>query len=322
MPHLDEIPLAAIEPDPAQPRKHFDAGDLAELAASIRAFGLLQPIVVRPLDSGRFRIVMGERRWRACRLANLAQVPVRILPNMTDEQAFEAALAENLNRADMRPSEEAAAYATLLARGRAVADIATMYGKTTRWVQMFLDLLDLLPYALDQVDAGTLPLQVAWATSRLQPAGQQTVLRRWVRGEFTDARDAAAFAQACRDTEGQLALVVDTQDVETKQRIVRERRRLLSKIERLGHAGAILAEIGATDEKELAQLLAAAQGRVHVSRARTRAIDQAPPTARAQLPKAAAITAAATVAVTPGLLDDPTPGAAASTPAAVTMPIA
>ena len=105
---IETLPLREIEPDPAQPRKTFDEETLAELAASISEHGLLQPIAVRPHGVDRYLIVAGERRWRACRMAGLTEAPV-VVKDVTDEQAMELALVENLQREDLDPVEEALA---------------------------------------------------------------------------------------------------------------------------------------------------------------------------------------------------------------------
>lgn len=101
-----ELQLGDIVPNPQQPRKHFDAATLAELAESIRVHGILQPLVVRPRDDGRHELVAGERRWRAAQTAGLAEVPVVVL-KLSDRQAMEIALIENLQRADLTPLETA-----------------------------------------------------------------------------------------------------------------------------------------------------------------------------------------------------------------------
>ena len=112
---IETLPLREIEPDPGQPRKTFDDETLAELSASIAEHGLLQPIAVRPKPSGGYFIVAGERRWRASRMAGLTEVPV-IVKDVTDEQAMELALVENLQREDLDPVEEAAGIRELMTR--------------------------------------------------------------------------------------------------------------------------------------------------------------------------------------------------------------
>ena len=98
------LPLAKIEPRADQPRKRFDEAALAELSESIREYGLIQPITVRPLESGYYQIIAGERRWRASRMAGLTEVPVRVI-TADEQRAMEMALVENLQREDLNPIE-------------------------------------------------------------------------------------------------------------------------------------------------------------------------------------------------------------------------
>ena len=104
---------AYIEPNRDQPRKQFDEAALADLAASIGQHGVLQPLLVRPLPGGGYQLVAGERRWRASRMAGLTEVPV-VVREMTDREASELALIENLQRQDLNPIEEALGYRTLM----------------------------------------------------------------------------------------------------------------------------------------------------------------------------------------------------------------
>ena len=103
---VSTLRLAEIEPDKNQPRKAFDDTALSELAASITEHGVLQPIVVRPSPAGGYIIVAGERRWRAARLAGLTEIPA-LIKDISDTQAMEIALIENLQREDLDPVEEA-----------------------------------------------------------------------------------------------------------------------------------------------------------------------------------------------------------------------
>ncbi len=109
------LPLAELEPDPSQPRKTFREETLSQLAKSIEENGLLQPIAVRPTLSGGYTIIAGERRWRAARMAGMTQVPV-IIREVTDQQAMELALIENLQREDLDPMEQAEGFQQLLTR--------------------------------------------------------------------------------------------------------------------------------------------------------------------------------------------------------------
>src|SRR5947209_8265291 len=108
-----EIPIDQIEPNPRQPRKMFDVGALDELALSIKASGVIQPVVVRRGLAGRWQLIAGERRWRAARQAGLDRIPA-VVREATDAETLELALVENLLREDLNPMEEAEAYQRLL----------------------------------------------------------------------------------------------------------------------------------------------------------------------------------------------------------------
>ena len=110
---VSTLAIGEIEPNPDQPRKDFTPEALSQLAESIKEHGILQPLVVRPRPSGRYQIVAGERRWRAARVAGLTELPV-VIKELTDEQACEVALVENLVRADLNPIEEALAIKNLM----------------------------------------------------------------------------------------------------------------------------------------------------------------------------------------------------------------
>lgn len=107
------LSISEIEPDRGQPRTNFSEEALSELEASIREFGVLQPLLVRPMSDGSYKIVAGERRWRAARRAGLSEVPV-IIKSLTDAQAAAIALIENLQREDLNPIEEAAGIKKLI----------------------------------------------------------------------------------------------------------------------------------------------------------------------------------------------------------------
>ncbi|MBW7946098.1 MAG: ParB/RepB/Spo0J family partition protein [Sphingomonadaceae bacterium] len=137
------LPMAMISPNPKQPRRRFDETAQAELIASVKRQGLLQPILVRPVDGGRFEIVAGERRWRAAQAAQLHDVPV-LVRRLTDEEAFEVALVENVQRQDLNAIEEAEGYKRLIDDyGHTQEDIARIVGKSRSHVANMVRLLDL-----------------------------------------------------------------------------------------------------------------------------------------------------------------------------------
>jgi ParB family chromosome partitioning protein len=142
---LAEIPVSAIEPNPAQPRSHFDEEMLASLAASIREVGVLQPILVRPLENGRYQLVAGERRWRAAKRVGLPTVPA-LIRTVPDESSLEHALVENLHRQDLNPLEEAAAYQQLVEGfGLTHDEVAARVGRSRAAVSNTLRLFQLPP---------------------------------------------------------------------------------------------------------------------------------------------------------------------------------
>lgn len=151
---IETLPLREIEPDPGQPRKTFDDETLAELSASIAEHGLLQPIAVRPKPSGGYLIVAGERRWRASRMAGLTEVPV-IVKDVTDEQAMELALVENLQREDLDPVEEAAGIRELITRCDLTQEqAARKLGKSRSALANSLRLLSLPETVLELLKSG------------------------------------------------------------------------------------------------------------------------------------------------------------------------
>ncbi len=138
-----EAQLSQISPNRRQPRRHFDETALEELAASIRQFGVIQPLVVRPISEGRFEIIAGERRWRAAELAGLKSVPI-IVRAADQQETLELALIENVQREDIRPLECADAYKMLIDEfGLTQEEVALRVGKTRVTVTNTLRLLKL-----------------------------------------------------------------------------------------------------------------------------------------------------------------------------------
>ena len=153
---IETLPLREIEPDPDQPRKTFDDETLAELASSIAEHGLIQPIAVRPKVSGGYLIVAGERRWRACRMAGLTEAPV-VVKDVTDEQAMEIALVENLQREDLDPVEEAMGIRELMTRCNLTQEqAARKLGKSRSALANSLRLLNLPENVLELLKSGFL----------------------------------------------------------------------------------------------------------------------------------------------------------------------
>ncbi|MBR4868087.1 MAG: ParB/RepB/Spo0J family partition protein [Clostridia bacterium] len=147
------VRLSEIEPNKNQPRKHFDQDAIDDLADSIRRYGLLQPLTVRPLQTG-YQLVAGERRWRACRIAGLTEVPV-IIKDLTDSEVAEIALVENLQREDLNPIEEAAGYQSLMDDFHLTQeDVSQRVGKSRSAVANAVRLLGLPKEILVLVETG------------------------------------------------------------------------------------------------------------------------------------------------------------------------
>lgn len=137
------LPISEIEPNRSQPRREFDEKALSELAESIAQHGLLQPILVRPLTLGGYEIVAGERRYRACRMAGITEVPV-IIRELSESETMELALIENLQREDLTPLEEAEGYSVLMKEhGFTQEDVAKSVGKSRPAIANSLRLLNL-----------------------------------------------------------------------------------------------------------------------------------------------------------------------------------
>ena len=137
-----ELPIGAIEPNPQQPRKSFSADEGAALARSVREHGVLQPLLVRRIDDDRYQLVAGERRWRAARAAGLAHVPVAVI-DAPDADMLTLALVENLQREDLNPIEQAAAFQYLLDAGLTQAQVAQRVGRSRSTVANAVRLLQL-----------------------------------------------------------------------------------------------------------------------------------------------------------------------------------
>ncbi len=167
------LPLQRVEPNPAQPRKHFDEEALQALADSIAEHGVVQPLAVRAAADGYYQIVAGERRWRAARLAGLEEVPVVVL-EADDRTAMELALIENLQRQDLNPIEEAKGYQALLTQyGMSQEETAAQVGKSRPAVANALRLLTLPQAVQEMLEDGRLSAGHARAVLTLRGEARQ-----------------------------------------------------------------------------------------------------------------------------------------------------
>jgi ParB family chromosome partitioning protein len=187
--YFQEIPVESITPNPRQPRQVFDEDALDELSASIRAVGLLQPVVVRQVVPGRYEIVMGERRWRACQIAGLPEIPA-IVRETSDDDLLRNALIENLHREQLNPLEEAAAYQQLLEDFSAThEELARKIGRSRPHISNTIRLLNLPAAVQKRVAAGVLTAGHARALLGVDDPEAQEQLAHRIVAEGLSVRD-------------------------------------------------------------------------------------------------------------------------------------
>jgi ParB family transcriptional regulator, chromosome partitioning protein len=177
---LAMLAVADIAPHPGQPRSHFDEAALAELAASIAARGVIQPVIVTSIGEGRYQLVAGERRWRAAQRAQLHDIPA-IIRDLSDREVTALALIENLQREDLNPIEEARAYHRLAEdEGLTQAEIAKLVDKSRSHVANLQRLLTLPTLVIELVEEGRLTMGHARALIGVEGAlelAQQAVAK-------------------------------------------------------------------------------------------------------------------------------------------------
>jgi ParB family transcriptional regulator, chromosome partitioning protein len=186
--YFEEVPVGSVTANPRQPRQVFDEDALSELAESIKIVGLLQPVVMRKLEPGRYEIVMGERRWRACQLAGLDVVPA-IVRETSDTDLLRDALIENLHREQLNPLEEAAAYQQLLDDFSATHDeLARKVGRSRPHISNTIRLLNLPAPVQKRVAAGVLSAGHARALLSVPDAATQEHLAHRIVAEGLSVR--------------------------------------------------------------------------------------------------------------------------------------
>lgn len=187
-----KVAIDLIIRNPKNPRKHFAEADLQDLASSIRQHGIVQPVVVRPINDGRYEIIAGERRWRAAQLAGLNDVPV-LVREVDDRTALELAIVENVQRADLNALEEALGYEQLIAEhGYTQNDLGEIIGKSRSHVANSLRLLKLPELVREMITAGSLSAGHARA---LVPTSDPVGLARTVVNRGLSVRDTERLAQ-------------------------------------------------------------------------------------------------------------------------------
>jgi ParB family chromosome partitioning protein len=185
---LIDLAVDHLEPNRLQPRKHFDEESLASLTASVRELGVLQPILVRAVEDGRYELIAGERRWRAAKRAGMVSIPA-IVRTSTDTHSLEQALVENLHRQDLNPLEEAAAYQQLIEDFQLTHDeLATRMGKSRAAITNTLRLFQLPPSVQRMVADGQLAAGHARALLGTPDRSFQEALARRVIAESMSVR--------------------------------------------------------------------------------------------------------------------------------------
>ncbi len=185
---LTEINIKQIVPNINQPRRNFDPEKLAELTASIKEHGLVQPIIVRPYN-GSYQIVAGERRYRACKQLGLKTIPA-IIKNLSDEEVTEISLIENIQRQELNPIEEAKAYKRLVDEfGLTQEEIAKKVSKSRPFIANFLRLLNLSREVLDLVENGDISVGHARALLTLNDPSMQYMVATKIIDENLSVRE-------------------------------------------------------------------------------------------------------------------------------------
>lgn len=253
-PGVTRLPLDRLRPNRLQPRSRFDEAGLEELAESIRAQGVIQPIVAVPATDGGYTIVAGERRWRAAQRAGLTEVPVVVREPAGDRQLLELALVENLQRADLNPIEEAEAYRALTESfGLAQQEVATRVGKARTTVTNTLRLLKLPEEVLDLLRDGRLTAGQARPLLSLDDEERQVELARRAAEEGLSARDLERLTQPAEKVEREKrpAPAKDGNTAAAEERLTR---RLQAKVDirRRGQRGSL--SIHFHSEEELMRL--------------------------------------------------------------------
>ena len=202
-PEIREIPLDRLEADPRQPRRSIDQLRLQELADSIRIHGVVQPVLVRALPEGRYQIIAGERRWRACALLGRSTLPA-IVREVDDANAREIALIENLQREDLDPLEEAEAYQQLLTElGLTQEELSRRIGKSRSQIANHIRLLQLSPEEQELLRQGVLSRGHAKALLALPDPEQRQTLAVLAGKQQLSVRDLERLVRRQMETEGE-----------------------------------------------------------------------------------------------------------------------
>jgi ParB family chromosome partitioning protein len=247
-----------IQPDPEQPRKHFDEAGLLQLAESLKSNGLLQPIIVRPDPTNhpkakRYIIIAGERRWRAASILQWETMPAIVHRNISLQDAAKLQLLENIVRQDLNPVEEAQAFKKMLDEGYSLQELAETVGLASCQISWRVQMLSARPDVLDLVAKGHIKPSIAHELSKLSPNGQGRALRV-ITSEKLSYNEVLALCQKIWGEEHQVEMFADTRLTDDEQRAARTFADAFSRI------GSVLTRLQRMEDKQpglMAQALAA-----------------------------------------------------------------
>jgi ParB family chromosome partitioning protein len=250
-----EVDIARIRRNPHQPRIHFDEDAIDELAKSIAARGVLQPILLRPADDG-FEIVAGERRWRAAQLAQLHSIPA-IIRDIDDNSTAEIALIENVQRQDLNAIEEAEGYRQLIQRyGHTQDDIGRIVHKSRSHVANLLRLLDLPEFVRESLTRGDISMGHARAVAA---SDDPVELTRQIIAKGLSVREAERLSQKVRPGPGadigrasaRTAARATNADLEALERQLGDLLGLRVKVQHKGEGGSVLLHYSSLDQLDM-----------------------------------------------------------------------
>ncbi|WP_157968496.1 ParB/RepB/Spo0J family partition protein [Streptomyces geranii] len=264
------LKMSQIHRNPNQPRKTFEEDALKELAESIKEHGLLQPIVVRKMEKG-YELVAGERRFRANELADNITIDAKILlpegeSEISDMDSFKKAMAENLNREDMLPLEEARGFKKVLDEedDATPASVAKAFSKSVQFVNQRLALLALRPEIQAAVDLGHIGTQAAVQIAALSKDNQKAVFQDWKKGDKNDNQLVhIAYAMRKHEKAATQDSMVDVDEMTPEEKAERSRAQAKTKsdLDAIEGMWALLDSIGKADPMELARALAGEVGK-------------------------------------------------------------
>ncbi|KPI22986.1 parB-like partition protein [Actinobacteria bacterium OV320] len=266
MPHkFTTLKMRQIRRNPNQPRETFNEEALTELANSIKQHGLLQPIVVRKVAEGGYELIAGERRFRANELAGNITIETKILltegdAEISDMDSFKKAMAENLNREDMLPLEEARGFKKVLDEEEDAdpASVAKTFSKSVQYVNQRLALLNLRPEIQTAVDLGHIGTQAAVQIAALSRDNQKAVFEDWKKGDKSDNQLVhIAYAMRKQEKAAQQDSMVDVEEMspEEKAQHARAQAKTKSDLDQIERMCELLDSIGKADPMELARAL-------------------------------------------------------------------